>query len=52
MSYQCWEALENETYKDLFQLLDSLTPDKLVGENEEFSSVRLWKITCSLKIII
>lgn len=45
MSYKGWEALENETYKDLFLLLDYLIPDKFAGEDEELSYVQLWKIT-------
>lgn len=46
MSYQGWEALESETYKNLFQLSDSPIPDKFAGEDEELSYVQLWKMTC------
>lgn len=45
MSYQGWEALENETSKNLW-LSDSPILDKFAGENEELSYVQLWKITC------
>lgn len=46
MSYQGWEALENETSKNLLWLSYSPIPDKFAGENEELSYVQLWKITC------
>lgn len=46
MSYQGWEALENETYKNLFQLSDSPIPDKFAGKDKKLSYVQLWKITC------
>lgn len=41
MNYQGWEALENEAYEDIFQLLDYLIVDKFARKNEKLSYVQL-----------